>query len=130
MADQHGFYVANRDFTAYTNKGFVIHFKKDEPKYVPPLVREEMLAHGVLPVDGDLPIREEEEKTAEPLGEDRLNKIYEGVLKVIETNEPKDFTAGGVPREDAFNRVAGFPAARREINAAYKKYLASQQSAE
>lgn len=126
---EHGMYVANRDVVIETNKGYSFRFKKDVPLYVPPLVREEVLQYGILPVDGELPIVEEVEKPAEPMGAERNALILEGVSRIIRRREPKDFTAGGVPREDVFEREMGFNAARRELNAAFKKYRQQESEA-
>lgn len=123
MAGQEsGMYVANRNVRVATSYGFVIAFKKDEPKFIPPLVREEMLQYGILPVNGDLPTKEAEQPEREPIGEERSKKIYDAVVKIAERNDPDEFTAGGIPKEDAVFREGGFRVNRREIREAFTKY--------
>jgi hypothetical protein len=128
MADNavQGMFVANRSVTIETSKGYVYKFKKDVPMYVAPLVREEMLKYGVLPVEGELPVTTEAEKPAEPIGQARLEAIDLAIRAVCAKNDPKDFTGAGVPREDAMVREAGFRMARREINKAFLKWKSSQ----
>lgn len=125
MADEQqvGMYVANRRVSVSTNMGYSIRFEKGEPRFVPPMAREEMLQHGILPVNGDLPIKEKAERVQDPMGAERKELIAEAVREVREKNDSGEFTAGGVPKEDAVAKVAGFKVARREINEAFTKLL-------
>ena len=124
MADDSGMYVANRNVTVTSEYGYCIRFKKGEPVYVPPLAREEVLAFGILPVDGEIPIVEEKEKPPEPIGPARVRAIKEAVQKIRERNDVGDFTAGGVPKEAAVIKEAGFKVARKEINTVYSELVA------
>lgn len=123
MAGQeNGMYVANRNVRVATSKGYIITFKKDEPKFIPPLIREEMLQYGILPVSGELPTQEAEVQMREPIGEERNRRIYEAVVQIVGRNNPDEFTAGGIPKEDAVFQEGGFRVSRREIREAFSKY--------
>ena len=126
MADQ-GMYVANRDVIVPTDYGHMLSFKKGKAVYVPPLVREEVLKYGVLPVEGEIPVPEEVEQPPEPIGEERNRRIREAIKIVVERNDSGDFTAGGVPKEAVIIKEAGFRVARREINAQYLEMNAQAQ---
>lgn len=126
MADE-GMYVANRNVLVETKYGHMIRFEKDVPLYVPPIAREAALAVGVLPVNGELPVVEESEKPVEPIGPARVRAVKAAVQKIVERNDTDDFTGGGIPKEAAVLKAAGFRVARREINEAYKKLMAERQ---
>ena len=123
MADE-GMYVANRNVTVTSDYGYCIQFMKDTPVYVPPLAREEVLAVGAIPVNGEIPVMEEEEKPPEPIGPARVRAIKDAITLIRARNNVDDFTAGGVPKEKAVQKEAGFKVSRKEINSAYSEIVA------
>lgn len=128
MADNdQGMYVSNRDVTVMTDYGYCIRFKKGEPQYVPPLAREDAIAHGVLPVDGELPTIKEDERPVEPIGPQRKRVLRTAIETLISKNDINDFTAGGIPKEASVQKEVGFRVARREINEAFKEVKAAKQ---
>jgi len=128
MADEDkGMYVSNRDVTVMTDYGHCIGFKKNVPQYVPAMAREDAISHGVLPVNGELPTIDKDEKPPEPIGPQRKRVLKEAVQVLMKRNDIGDFTAGGVPKEAAVQEEVGFRVARREINEAFKDVKADKQ---
>lgn len=120
MAD--GMYVANRNIRVATLSGHIFIFKKDEPVYVPPAVRHEMLQYGILPVDGDLPVQEDKPRSSDPVGEERFSLLLEAIAEVVLKNDSDDFTASGMPKNSALEKVAGFNIDTAERSAAWKEF--------
>ena len=119
-----GMFVSQvRDFTVRTNMGHVLHFKKGVPKYVPPEVRELMAEHAIMPVEGDIPVKEEVKIVEAPQGDDRREKIFQAVQMIADMQESDDFTGGGMPKIEAISRVAGFTVDGREREAAWTRHL-------
>jgi hypothetical protein len=125
-----GMFVSNRNVKVDTDYGYTIRFMKGEPTYVPPLARESVVALGVMPVNGELPELEDEQKPAEPIGPERKRRIMEAVEAMRKRNNVDDFTAGGVPKESSMQRDLGFRVARREINEAHKAVIVASSQEE
>lgn len=104
-----GMYVSHRDVYVSTTKGFSYGFKKGVPMYVVPECRADVIAHGVLPVDGDMPLQEEVRKASpDPVGEERKNLILAAMAELAQENNSSNFSAAGVPKTNALKRVCGF----------------------
>jgi len=124
MADSNGMYVSQvRDFTVRTMAGHTLHFKKGEPRFVPPEVRHLMTEHAIMPVSDDIPVVEAEEKTPPPAGDTRRERIYEAVKMLVELNDPNEFTAGGIPKTSSVSKVAGFTVDASERSTAWERHL-------
>lgn len=110
-----------RDFVLRTRFGHSIHFKLDDndepiPTHVPYACIEEAQKVGAVPVKGQPKVPEKPAERAEPAGQERNEKITEAIETILERNDAKDFTAGGVPKAEAVKKIVGFNPDRTEIN--------------
>lgn len=123
MQSQQGMYVSNRDVTVSTTTGHVIQFKKNVPIYVPEPVRQILPGYGILPIEGEIEVGGEkvEVKPPPPTGLRRDEQIYQAIKQLIGSNNPDDFTAGGIPSKKAIEKITGFEVNVAERNAAWKR---------
>lgn len=116
--------VLNRDYTLTTTKGHSVSFVKGEPTHVPAAVYADAIAIGAQPADGSDPdVLKDEKKTAAPNDPAERNPlILSAILKIVENNERKDFTAAGSPTVKAVERELGFDVDGREIAHMWQEY--------
>jgi hypothetical protein len=112
--------VSNRDFTLRTTKG-AARFEKDVPRPVSPLLVDEALAVGVIPVDGkDLPANEEPKIPAPVIPSERKKAIEEAIDTMDARAGTKagreDWTAARRPKVAVVAKLVGFKVHADEIN--------------
>ena len=115
----------NRDYVLTTMFGHSIRFNKGEPVDVPKMAIKSAVAIGAVEAETNSPPNVIEEPRydgapADPF--EREAQIFEAIKKVVEVNDPDDFTAGNSPRAQALSRVLGYPVDRREINPLWQRY--------
>jgi len=124
--DQKGMYVANRNVTISTATGHALSFKKDVPQLVPPIMRQELLQHGILPVNGDLPIeKEKDEEALPPIGDERTEAIDGAIRRLVDENDRASFGASGVPHVRAIEDIIGYDINAKERDEAWKRHNAA-----
>lgn len=116
--------VLNRDYVLTTLKGHTISFVKGEPTHVPTAVYADAIAIGAQPADGSDPdvLKEENKRTIPNDPSERNPLILAAILKIVEGNERKDFTAAGSPTVKAVERELGFDVDAREIAGMWQEY--------
>lgn len=115
-------FIMPRDRTVATTKGHVIGFKKGVPTFVPYSCYDEVQAAGGVPED-ELP--DDAAKAAQdPQGAERDGLIAMVLEEVILKNNPKDFTAAGMPHVKVLETKLGFNIDASERDAAWTKFNA------
>lgn len=117
--------VLNRNYVLSTTKGHIISFIKGEPTYVPSAVYADAIAIGAVPEDGSDPnVLTDPTNTSKAPSDpgQRQPLILDAILKLVVTNERKDFTAAGSPAVKAVERELGFDVDAREVAEAWQKY--------
>lgn len=105
-------FVANRNVTLRSKSGHIIRFERGVPKEVPPAVRREAMAIGVVPVEGSLDV--EAQDTAAINGQPnslaftipqdlRDSLIFAAMDELRSENDNARFDAAGRPKVDAVN---------------------------
>lgn len=121
-------YVLNRDYVHHSTLGHSVAFKKNEPVYVPKIIEREVLRFGAESVEGgetpslieDAPVKE-----SAPVDAGEMTELIEAAFaEIVERNNPEEFTAAGVPRVPAIEKIVGFDVHVKEINTLWTEYKA------
>ena len=115
-----------RDYVLRTKTGHSIAFKRDDngtpiPVHVPYVCIEEAQKVGAVPVDGQPMVPPKPVQHVEPVGSERKEAIAAAVEQILERNNPKDFTAGLVPKAEAVRKIVEFNVDRSEINRVHQE---------
>lgn len=113
-----------RSFRLETTMGHVIEVKGKEPTYIPPECVDEAAKRGMTYVDNaDANIYDDLSRAKTDVqGELRASILFLAVKAIVAENNPKDFTAGGIPKVPAIEARLGFDVTNAEIRAAFEKY--------
>jgi hypothetical protein len=117
--------VMNRNITVSSTSGHAVHFEKDKPMYVPPMIVAECMAKGAVPAEGEkLPEVEgtKKEQLPPPMGEDRKVIIEQVFSEMVAKNERGTFNANGIPKADFFRKQVDFPIDGAEIKTCWTEY--------
>jgi hypothetical protein len=121
-------YLLNRNFALATTKGHIIHFKKGQPTWVPPVCVPDAVAIGAVPADGsDADVIKEidiQKAPSDPSTREKL--LLELFEKLIAANQREDFTAAGAPHVKAIERELKFKVDNRERDVVWQKYRDAQ----
>ncbi len=119
-------FVLHRDYVLRSLKGHAIGFTKGQPTFVPPECVKEAVAIGALAVDGGQPdvLGEEVTQVAAPEGEDRKELIFAAFEELEAKNEREDWTASGMPRDAALEKILDFKVDSKERTAFWVEYRA------
>jgi hypothetical protein len=99
--------ICNRNCYLRTTFGS-LEFEKDVSRLVAPQMVEAALAIGILPVDQEQVLFEEDPDDPEPLDPGSRNAaITRAINTIIERNDPDDFTTGDAPKTKAVAKEAG-----------------------
>ncbi len=123
-------FISNRTVNVGSTQGYSILFEKGVPTHVPPGMHAEVMARGILPctADGETldspevadPTPESKVVLAPEDAETRNAKILEVVREVAKRNNPKDYTAGGVPTAAAVTMALGWRVDQKEVTAVWR----------
>lgn len=94
-------------------RGYTVHVTP-EGAYVPDDLVEQATRYGCA-LQSTKHVEPEPELTDDGLTMDRARVVKEAIEQVVQNNDPKDFTQGGLPRTAAVKRVLGGPATNEEI---------------
>lgn len=121
-------YVLNRDFNLGSTLGHRIVFKKGQPTFVPPIIEREAVAIGAVRADGnDVQIAMQIPEGAGQLSDAEMREQMVAAFDLImERNDPKDFTAAGVPTVKAVERITEFAVDRQTVSEAWAEYKLSK----
>lgn len=124
-------FILNRSFTLRTTNG-VISFKKGEPTLVPTAMLRDVIGIGGVRADGEDVDTSEPQAPVKPqvVGLERTDELYAAFGLIVEKNEPKEFTAQGVPTIKAIEKVVSFDVDRAEVIEAWGEYKISLAEAE
>lgn len=127
-------FVAHRDVTVTSLKGYSFNFKKGIPQHVPKQCHAEVIERGILPVDQDGSLDpaklDEIAQEGDPKARivlapetqaERDEKINEALKAIAKRNRSEDFTAGGVPSPAAVSSALGWKVDGREIRPLWNK---------
>lgn len=107
---------ANRNVTIATTSGRTYAFEKNVPQIVPKHLVQELLTHGIVPVDDeDLPVEAAPPEGAPTDPHARQEAIKKVILELRRTNNREDFTAAGAPKVSVIERRLGWSASSKEI---------------
>lgn len=116
-------YLSHRDITVISLCGRSMEFKKGEPTLAPPQMHAELLAMGIMPVDGieepEVPVGPVEPQ----LVEDREAAMFAAFEKMVLRAHRGDFMASGTPHGAALAKELGWaPIQAKERDAAWAKW--------
>lgn len=121
-----GMMVSNRNYVHRSTSGYVITFVANEPTYVPPVVRREVMGLGILPVDSDpsgLEAAEDINNRALVISGDLRAAILFTVIEIIaKRNKTTDFDAAGRPKEYVICKMSGLTVRTQERNNLWEHY--------
>lgn len=104
-----GMYVSPIKQRVALTSGDVFLFEAKVPQFVREIIRPDMLGYGIMPVDGESPIKEtKKDEKVEPVGQKRLDAIDAAMDDIATRNDIKDFAASGIPKAEVVSRIAGF----------------------
>lgn len=114
-------FVLNRDRVYASTKGLAVEFKKGVATHVPPELYNEIISIGGVPEEE---LTEAEQKFApEPTDPaEREAALFEAFEALVLRNEPGDFTAGGLPRDNVLEKAVGFRISATEKKDAWTKF--------
>jgi hypothetical protein len=132
-AAQQYLFVSNRNIVLGSIMGHSIEFRKGVPTHVPRSMHSEVLEKGIIRCDAKgAPLDEEataatlpEPKAANEAPEeasDRADAILAVIKRVVERNNSKDFSAGGVPLAAVVTAQLGWRVDQTEIRPIWNKY--------
>ena len=116
-------FVLHRNYALRSMSGHMINFIKGEPTWVPPVCVKEAVAIGAQPLDGPVDVLEPETQVVvDPSGDERKQLIFAAFEDMEAKNEREDWTASGMPRDAALEKVLGFKVDTKERNALWLEY--------
>ena len=121
-------FILNRDYRLISKTGHSIQFVKGDPVFVPPECKQEVIAIGAQPVDGDTTVLAEEETIVEFTREERDEQLIKAFKLLQERNERGDFTGQGVPAIPALKKLIEFTPEKKEVEALWASYVEEQAS--
>lgn len=95
--------------------------------YVPPVIRDEVAAAGMLP---ESEIEEPAEKTGpkRPEVTSELQKqVFAAFDMLIEANNREDFSGTGIPKSSAVEKLLGYPLTNSEVKDQWRDYMAAKK---
>jgi hypothetical protein len=110
-----------------------IAFVKGVPTFVHPKMHKDVMEKGVLPVDeNNQPVdptshtagleAEPKIRLAPEDGYDRGLKILEVIKAIVARNNPKDFTAAGMPSARAISTALGWTVDHKEVKGVWEEH--------
>jgi len=125
-------FVANRDITVTSTLGITLAFAKGVPTNVPRPMHAIVLEKGILPCDpegntlGVEAIEDPQPKVrllvAPEDADERNDKILDAIKALVQNNDAKNFSAGGVPSYQAVSAALGWRVDAKEIRPIWAKY--------
>lgn len=121
--------ISLRKFRLASTTGHVIQFKPKEPVYVPDDAVPEAMAQGCVPAnEEDVPFYEDMSRArVEFQGDIRRSLIITAIERVMDRNDHRDFTGGGVPRHKVLGDLLGFEVFESEVSPLYQQYLSAKK---
>lgn len=120
-------YTLNRNYVLRSVLGHSVSFSKNIPTFVPSIIEREALSIGAERVDGARPDMLDPEPPAQrpPMTPDDVRQqIKTAFALIVERNDPKEFTAAGVPMVKAVEKLIGFDVDRSDVIEAWAEYKA------
>lgn len=115
-------FMLNRNHTVRSTSGYTIMFEKGVPTHVPPVMIQEVLAIGAERLDAAQDGHHAEPVSKqEPIGEERESDILAAIEMIVDKNEPRDFTATGMPTVKSVSAIVGFVVDKRELSDVWNK---------
>lgn len=115
-------FMLNRNLTVRSTSGYTVVFEKGVPTHVPPVMIQEVLAIGAERLDAAQDSHHTEPVVKqEPIGEEREAEILSAIELVVEKNEPRDFTATGMPTVKVISTIVGFAVDKKELSDVWGK---------
>lgn len=121
-------FTLNRNHRLISKTGHSIQFVKGEPVYVPPECKNEAVAIGAQPVDGDTTVLPDEEVIVEFTVEERQEQLLKAFKLLQERNARGDFTGQGLPAIPALKKLVEFDPEKKEIETLWTQFVEEQAS--
>ncbi len=115
-----------QDKTVATKLGHTIQFKKDVPTHVPKECYRAVQAEGAVPEDAIVEQVKESKKDAPEDATDRRIAVFKALEQLVEKNKRGDFSANGVPKTNAIEKITGFDIDAKERDALWRDFTQSQ----
>lgn len=90
-----------------------------EGRDVPEMFRREAFAEGAIPAD--MKPHDFVSKDEEPSDDSKAALLVEAVKKMLEENNPDDFTGAGLPNRKKISALAGWSVSVQELSAAWEQ---------
>lgn len=117
-------FVLQRNYVV-AGLGHAIEFEKGVATHVPPEMYALVTAAGAIPEDGT-PVDLEPKKQVSPGApadpDERKAAVFEAFAVLVDANDTKTFTAGGVPQVDAVTGLLGWSIEAKERTALWNEY--------
>lgn len=99
-----------------------LRFEARVPQRVPKPIQHEMVTFGILPVEGEPPVKLEKEKVEvpSPHGKQRIELIDDAIQQLVDRNVATDFSAGGIPKIESLNKKLSFEITVKERDDRWK----------
>lgn len=109
--------IMHRNITVRSTSGHMITFKKGVPQPVVPFMVRECAELGAVRADEvDVFAEPEEDAVVQPTDPShRADDILEAIERIVERNDPHDFTASGVPSVPTVTKELGYRVDRTEV---------------
>lgn len=100
----------------------IMRFEARVPRKVAKAIQHEMINFGILPVDGEPPIRSQDPQVEKPApnGKERIDLIDDAIQQLVDRNVATDFSAGGLPKVAAIQKKLDFEISERERDERWK----------
>lgn len=112
-------FTFQRDRMISSTCGLSVSFKAGVPQLTPPAMYQEVLAAGGIP-EGEIPLEPKQ------TDEDREALLFAAFEDIVKRNDPKDFTAGGMPHSAVVSEKVGFQLTAKERDVAWGKFRNQQ----
>lgn len=111
-----------QDKTVATKLGHTIIFKKGEPTHVPKECWRAVQAEGAVPCD-ELPETKSKAKPEVSDPQDRRIAVFKAFEQLVEKNKRGDFSANGVPKTNAIEKITDFDIDAKERDALWRDFM-------
>lgn len=119
-------FVLHRNYLVISKTGHSIQFKKGEPTFVPAACRNEVIAIGAQPLDGDTAVLGDEQVVVELTAEERKEQLIKAFKVMQERQHRGDFTGQGLPAVKALEKLVEFTPEKVEVEELWQAYREEQ----
>jgi len=106
-----------------TKQGHTIAFEAGKPTHVPKECYKEVQAAGAVPEDQVAVQEKPAPKKEEVEGDERKMSVFSAFEQLVEANRRGDFSAQGVPKTNAVEKITGFDMDAKERDELWRDFM-------